>query len=220
MDKDRDKARIYDITLPIGSGLPVWPGDPEVVVSPEATIAADGFNTSVMSLGSHTGTHVDAPWHFLENGTRLDDIPIGRWSGLCHVARIPDHRDIVTATDLEAAQIPLGTTHLLLKTRNSSLWNKPRPWQFDPAFVGIAASAAQWIVDSGAGLVGIDYFSIGPFNEPEHETHLILLTHDVLILEGLDLRRVPPGPYTLTCLPLRVLSGDGAPARAILTSLP
>jgi arylformamidase len=214
------EAQVYDITLPIDDGLPVWPGDPKVAISSDATIAKDGFNTSIMSLGTHTGTHVDAPRHYLEDGARLDDIPVHRWSGQCHVARIPDTVNAVSAADLDMARIPTGTTHLLMKTRNSGLWDAPRPWVFDPAFVGIDASAAKWIVDHGIGLVGIDYLGIGPFHEPDHATHLTLMRHNVLILEGLDLRAVQPGPYYLTCLPMRVLSGDGAPARAILTSLP
>ena len=127
---------------------------------------------------------------------------------------------MVTKTDLEEADIPEGVTHLLLKTRNSRFWDRPRPWSFDSSFVGIDAGAAQWIVDQDIELVGIDYLGIAPFDEPHHETHRTLLRSDVLILEGLDLRIVGPGFYQLTCLPLRLVCGDGAPARAVLTSIP
>jgi arylformamidase len=213
-------ARVYDITLPIDAGFLTWPGDPDVSLKPDATIAHDGFNTSVISLGTHTGTHVDAPWHYLQDGRRLDDVPVTRWSGICYVARIPDSIDMVTDSDLMEADILVDVTHLLLKTRNSSLWDRPRPWSFDSAFVGIDAGAAQWIVGRDIHLVGIDYLSIAPFDEPHHDTHRTLLRADVLILEGLDLRAVEPGLYQLTCLPMRLVCGDGAPARAILASIP
>lgn len=212
--------RVHDITLPIETGFLTWPGDPDVTLEPDATIAHNEINTSVISLGTHTGTHVDATWHYLQDGQRLEEIPIARWSGRCYVARIPDTIDIVTASDLEEVDIPGGVTHLLLKTRNSSFWDRPRPWSFDPAFVGIDAAAAGWIVDRGIQLVGIDYLGIAPFDEPHHATHVTLLGSDVLILEGLDLRAVEPGYYQLTCLPMRLLCGDGAPARAVLTSMP
>lgn len=210
----------FDITLPIDSSFPTWPGDPDVILMPDATVANEGFNTSKMCFGTHTGTHVDAPWHYLQEGRRLEDIPIEHWSGPCYVARIPDHIGLITSSDLREANIPAGTTHLLLRTKNSSFWERPRPWSFTHEFVGIDADAAQWIVDRGIQLVGIDYLSIGPFVEPDHATHLTLLGNDILILEGLDLRAVDAGPYQLICLPMRIMCGDGAPARAILTSIP
>lgn len=220
MSENGAKCIIQDISLAIHTGFPVWPGDPGVLVDPDARLETVGFNTSRIFLGTHTATHVDAPRHYLADGLALDDIPIERWSGPCHVSCIPDDISIVTARDLVNARIPAGTTHLLLKTRNSSLWNRPLPWAFEPDFVGIDATAAQWIVDHSVALVGIDYLGIATFNEPGHATHLTLLRNDILILEGLDLRAIEPGPYHLTCLPLRVSCVDGAPARAILSSIP
>lgn len=213
-------ARVYDITLPIETGFPIWPGDPDVDLRRDAKIEHDGFNTSTISFGTHTGTHVDTPWHYLQDGRCLENIPVERWSGECHVARIPDDIDRVTSSDLQRADIPVGTTHLLLKTRNSRIWDRPRPWPFERAFVGIDAGAAQWIVDHRIQLVGTDYLGIAPFDEPDHATHLTLLRNDVLILEGLDLRAVDAGTYQLVCLPMRLVCGDGAPARAILVSIP
>lgn len=212
--------RVYDISLPIETGLPVWPGDPDVLIEPDAIHHRDGFRTSKLSFGSHIGTHVDAPCHYLPHGLRLDEIPVEHWSGQCHVAHVADHIDVINASHLECCGMPEGTTHLLLRTRNSTQWDRPRPWAFEPTFVGIDTSAAQWIVDRDVRLVGIDYFGIAPFDEPDHETHLTLLRENVLILEGLDLRAVAAGAYWLTCLPMRVMCGDGAPARAILTSIP
>jgi arylformamidase len=210
----------FDITLPISGDLCVWPGDPPVDIQPDSQIrAGDGANTSRMTLGSHTGTHVDPPWHVVLDGKQLDEIPLERWCGPCHVARIPDDVARIERAHLDAASIPDGTRKLLLKTSNSALWDRPRPWTFEPSFVALGPDAAQWVVDCGIDLVGIDYLSIEPFDAPGIPVHRTLLANEVLILEGLDLRGIEPGPYTLTCLPMRLERGDGAPARAMLTSL-
>ena len=211
----------YDVTLPMIPDLCVWPGDPLIEIAPDARIEhGDGCNTSRLAFGSHAGTHVDAPWHFFADGAKLDDIPLAHFNGPCHVAAVPHEIRRIMPDHLLAAGIPDDTSKLLLKTANSTFWDRPHPWHFDPSYAGLSAEAAEWIVSRGIDLIGIDYLSIEPYDEDGHPAHLTLLGNDVLIIEGLDLRQVEPGPYHLTCLPLRLLRGDGAPARAMLTAIP
>jgi len=215
------RPTLYDITLPIVPDLCVWPGDPHVEVASDARInEGDGCNTSRLAFGSHTGTHVDAPWHVFEEGMKLDDIPLDRFVGPCYVATIPPEIRRIMPDHLDAAGIPGKTRKLLLKTSNSAFWERPHPWHFDPSYAGLGAEAAEWVVTRGIDLVGIDYLSIEPYDEASHPAHHTLLGNGVIIIEGLDLRAVRPGDYHLTCLPLRLLHGDGAPARAFLSSIP
>ena len=212
---------LIDITLPVSSDLCPWPGDPPIEVLPDASMeAGDPCNTSRLTFGSHTGTHVDAPWHFLPDGTPLDQIALDRWCGPCFVAHVPAEVRRIMPDHLGDAGIPEGTRRLLLRTANSARWDRPRPWHFDASYAGVGMEAARWIVEHGIQLIGIDYLSIEPYDEPDHQVHRHLLGNDVLIIEGLDLRAVAPGHYELMCLPLRLARGDGAPARVALRPLP
>jgi arylformamidase len=211
----------FDITLPISEDLCVWPGDPRVEVDPDGQITAgDSANTSRIAMGSHTGTHVDAPWHFEEQGRKLEEISLDRWCGECYVTEIPAEITRIDAGHLRAAAIPPDTTRLLLKTANSRLWDRPRPWSFEMSYVALSPEAAEWVVNHGIELIGIDYLSIEAHDEPGNRTHHTLLSNETLILEGLDLRAITPGSYVLTCLPMRIERGDGAPARAMLSRRP
>jgi arylformamidase len=206
--------KIYDITVPISPAMPVWPGDPAVQINPVSKIeAGDNANVSHLSLSSHTGTHVDAPYHFLQEGVTLDQVPLGIFVGPAVVVTIPGV-NLITAKDLEELGIPAGTNRLLIKTRNSELWERGET-RFQTDFVALSPDAAQFLVDNGVKLVGIDYLSIAPFKQ-SRPTHEILLGAEVVILEGVDLSAVSPGHYTLYCLPLKLAGADGAPARAIL----
>lgn len=216
MTIDLARAKVIDITVPLSPELPVWPGDPQVRVEPVMRIASgDIANVSGVSLSSHTGTHVDAPWHFIENGATLDDIPPERWVGPCVVVEIPAGAGRVEPEHLDAADLPSGTERLLVRTANSTLW-QPGKRDFFERYVALSPAAARWIVDRSIRLVGIDYLSIEAFDDKKHETHRTLLGAGVLIVEGLNLTDVTPGPYTLLCLPLRLAAGDGAPARVLL----
>ncbi len=213
-------SKVIDISVPLAPDVPVWPGDPEVRVEPMMRIAAgDVANVSALALSSHTGTHVDAPWHFIENGATLDEIPPERWIGPCVVIDIPLHAHRVEPEHLDAANLPSGTERLLLRTANSTLWGT-QGREFREDYVALSPAAARWVVDHGIQLIGIDYLSIEAFDDQEHATHLTLLGADVLIIEGLNLTDVTPGPYTLLCLPLRLAGGDGAPARVLLVQAP
>lgn len=211
---------LIDITLPVSSALPVWPNHPPTEVGAVRRIATGGpSNVSRLTLTSHAGTHVDAPWHFVDDGARLEEIPVQRWVGPCWVARIPDDRRLVEPDDLERAAIPTGVERLLVRTANSTAWGAwdgATPLPFDAGYVGLAPAAATWLVERGVRLVGWDYLSVGPFGPPNRETHLTLLGNGVLILETVNLSTVAPGAYDLLCLPLRLVAGDGAPARALL----
>jgi arylformamidase len=204
---------IYDVSVPLRPGMPTYSGEPGPKLEHLKQIAnGDSANVTALSLGSHTGTHVDAPHHFLDGGSTVEAMPPEALLGPALVIELPEERHI-TAADLEAAGVSEGTTRLLLKTRNSRFWDDD---EFHTGFVGLTGDAAQWVVDRGFALVGIDYLSIERFRSPEHEVHKILLGANVVILEGLNLRAVPPGAYTMACAPLKVVGADGAPARVFL----
>jgi arylformamidase len=204
---------IFDITIPIHPTMPVWPGDTGVQMEQVSKIE-EGANANVshLALGVHTGTHVDAPCHFIPDGVVLDEVPLDRFIGVVEVVEIPEV-DLITAADLEG-MIPSPTTRIIFKTKNSSIWTK-MDHQFYEDFTALSPDGAQYLVDLGVKFVGIDYLSIAPFKE-SRPTHEILLGAGVVILEGVDLSAVVPGQYTLYCLPLKLVGVDGAPARTIL----
>lgn len=205
--------KVYDISIALSPETPTYPGDAGVSIAPTHRISrGDGYNSSQLNLSTHSGTHIDPPSHILEGGASLDGLSLDVFVGKAWVAELASPRSI-SAADLAAAGIPEGTERLLLKTRNSQLWERPG---FQSDFVYIEPDAARWIVGRGMRLVGFDYLTVESLNAPSPETHLTLMRAGVVIVEGLDLRGVPPGAYTLACLPLKIKGGDGAPARAIL----
>ncbi len=208
--------RTYDISLTISPELPVWPGDPKVVLKRVSKIS-DGANSNVsrLELSVHTGTHLDAPNHFLDqNQTTVDQLSLKTLTGRAYVLHLPDEVDLITRTILENAEIPPRTRRLLLRTRNSHEW-AGQARQFNQDFVGIDASGAEYLTERGVRLVGIDYLSVAPFGD-SRPTHEILLSAGIVVVEGLDLSQISQGRYTLYCLPLKLLGADGSPARAIL----
>lgn len=211
---------VFDVTVPFSGHVPTWPTHPPSRVEPLSRIAdGAGSNVSLLTITSHAGTHVDANWHFVDDGARLVDIPLQRWNGPCFVAHVPDEVDRIGIPELEAAGIPLATERLILRSRNSHMWDgwdgeTPLPFRED--YVGLAPDAARWLVDRGVRLVGTDALSVGPFGPANRETHTALLGNDVLIVEMLDLRGIEAGAYELICLPLKLAIGDGAPARVLL----
>lgn len=207
--------RIYDISLTISPDIPIWPGDPRIVVERVATIETGSeVNLTRLEMCAHSGTHVDAPFHFInENALTVDQLSLKVLSGRAYVLNLPDC-DLITARVLENAEIPPRTRRLLFKTRNSAYWSSHGN-AFQEDYVALSKDGAQWLVDRGVKLVGIDYLSIAPFTDTRL-THEILLKAGVVIIEGLDLSKVSQGRYTLHCLPLKLAGADGAPARAIL----
>jgi arylformamidase len=194
---------IIDISVPIRPGMVTYPGDPEVRLERVDSIA-DGAtaNISRLDFGVHTGTHVDAPVHFLEGAGGADELELDVLNGPC---------EVVGAERLDesaVAAVPAGAERVLFKTPNSELWALDT---FPDEFERLNGPAAKALVERGVRLVGVDYLSVG-----DEEAHHTLLGAGVVPVEGLDLRGVEPGSYDLHCLPLRLVGSDGAPARAIL----
>lgn len=208
-------SRIYDISVPIRSGGLVYPGNPEIDITLQQAVAKGaGANVSAIRFGSHTGTHADAARHFFDDGQPVDEIPLERLIGPALLVSLPDALRTVGAADLREHDLK-GHTRILLRTRNSALLSRN---EFVPDYTYLAPDGAEYLVDKGVELVGIDYLSIEQFHSGHHRTHRTLLARSVVILEGLDLSVPPPGVYQLVCLPLRIEGCDGAPARAVLIS--
>jgi arylformamidase len=207
--------KIYDISVPISASLVTWPKDPPVRISqPRHFDKGDHAVVSHLDMGAHTGTHVDAPAHFLPNGASLGSLDLQVLVGPALVVYTPN-ADALTPGVLEDLSIPPGTERLLFRTRNSDLWAQASH-TFYQDFVAISEEGALWLIDRGIRLVGIDYLSVAPYADTG-PTHRILLQAGVIPLEGLDLHSVEPGLYQLVCLPLCIPGIEGAPARAILT---
>ncbi len=206
--------RIYDISIPLQPGMPIWPGDPPLNLKRLASIT-DGADANVSSIdcGVHIGTHVDAPSHFIVDGTTVDALPLSTLVGDVHVVEIPD-AELMDEEVLDHASIPSDAKRVLFKTRNSEYWTSPAH-DFQQDYVAIDPGGAAWLVDRGIELVGVDYLSVAPFETPA-ATHIHFLEHEVIIVEGLDLHRIIPGAYFLVCLPIKLVGIEGSPARAIL----
>lgn len=204
---------IYDISAPIRSGGVVYPGNPEIDIQLVSAVAKGASaNVSRITFGSHTCTHADSSRHFFDDAQSVDEIPLERLIGPARLIAMADDVRAVGEKELRAANIE-GQKRVLIRTRNSELFKKK---EFFPDYTYIAPDAAQYLVDIGVELVGVDYLSIEQFHSGHHLTHRTLLAKDVVIIEGMALSDPPPGDYQLICLPLRLEGLDGAPARAVL----
>lgn len=204
---------MIDVTVPVRTGMVVYEGDPPVRRELAQSMAAGGIcNVSRFACGVHTGTHIDAPVHFIDGAAGIEATPLDVLIGEACVVDATSIDADIDAAMLGRLTIADGVTRVLFKTPNSRLWGRR---SFSPDFVGLTADAAQVLVARGVRLVGIDYLSIAPMRDPA-PTHVALLSAGVVILEGLDLRAVTPGAYRLICLPLLLEGSDGAPARALL----
>ncbi len=207
--------RIFDVTLPISHGMPVYEGDPEVTIERRLSIPKGApFNVAFLAMGSHTGTHVDAPAHFREGALGVDQLSLDVLVGPARVYDLPvtGHIDAASLRRVDLTSSP----RILFKTRSSGSW---RTGRFRKDFAGVTEDAARLLVHSGVRLVGVDSLSVEPFESTSFATHRTLLDAGVIILEGLDLSAVPPGDYELLCLPLKIQRGDGAPARVVLREI-
>jgi arylformamidase len=205
---------IYDITVPIRAGMPVYEGDPGVEIRAWSALAkGDSSNVSFLHFGAHTGTHVDAPAHFIADTRKIDALPLDVLIGPARVIRVPDDVNEISS-DFLARHDLNEVERVLFHTRNSDFWDQG----FRKDYTHLLPEAAQALVERGVKLVGTDYLSIEKFHSGHHRTHLALLSQNVIIVEGLNLSEVPAGDYELICLPLRIAdgAGDGAPARAVL----
>jgi len=207
-------TNIFDITLDITPQLPTWPGDQKIDIKLIKAIKdGEHCNVTQISMTTHCGTHIDAPYHFIERGISIDKIPIKTLIGRVYVVHFPQAQ-IITADMLKKVMIPPRTRRILFKTMNSELWEKGDN-SFYKDFVALQPDAAEYLVEKNISLVGVDYLSVAPYADQD-PTHLILLKAGVVIVEGLNLAKVKGGRYVLYCLPLKIKGADGAPARAFL----
>lgn len=206
---------IYDISLTLSPKLPTWPGDPplEFELSESMDWGAH-VNVTKISTSVHVGTHVDAPHHFLNDGRTVEQLPLEVLTGPCYVAQLPDGIEAITAEVLERTEITSEMERVLFGTRNSHWWAKGES-AFQTDFVAITEDGAEWLVERGVRLVGVDYLSVAPYGDSE-PTHKAFLRAGVVLVEGLNLANIMRGFYDLYCLPLKIAGCDGAPARAIL----
>ena len=208
-------SRIYDVSVPIRSGGLVYPGNPEIDITLQQAVSKGASaNVSLIKFGSHTGTHADASRHFFDDGQPVDQIPLERLIGPALLVAFDDNVRAVGAAELREHDLK-GHRRILLRTRNSALLSQK---EFVRDYTYLAPDGAQYLVDNGVELVGIDYLSIEQFHSGHHRSHRTLLGHSVVIVEGLDLSLPPAGEYEFICLPLRIEGCDGAPARAVLIS--
>ncbi|MFP3881787.1 MAG: cyclase family protein [Actinomycetota bacterium] len=206
--------RIHDISVPLLEGLPTWPGEQGMERTLVATQPDDPATVSHLAFGAHSGTHIDAPVHFLVDGAGMESFPLEVFLGPCFVADLRQVTSLITGDDLDQAGVPENTVKILALTRNSG-WSRSDT-AFRPDYVAFDVSAAEWCADRGVRLLGNDYLSVEAYDTEDHAVHKILLGGGVAILEGLDLEGVSPGSYELSALPIFIPGSDGSPVRAVL----
>lgn len=205
-----------DISVPLRNGMVTWPGDAPFERTIELEIAeGNQCNLSKFSTTAHIGTHMDAPRHYLEGAGGMESVPIAASVGRARVIQIRDP-EVIRTSELEPHHLAKGE-RILFKTRNSEYcWKTDH---FQKSYVHIALDTAHYLAERGVQTVGVDYLSVGAFEGGGPETHRILLQAGIWIIESLNLEHVEPGEYELICLPLKIMGGDGAPARAVLRKL-
>jgi arylformamidase len=207
--------KIYDVTVAVSESVPIYKSDPTVQVTMAKSIAnGSSANVSQLCCGVHTGTHVDAPNHFIDGTRRVHELDVAKLIGPCRVVDVP--MDVMA---IEPEHLPDlgGIERIVFKTRNSDFWSTPEDG-FRCDYTYLTPATATALADAGIKLVGIDYLSIEKGGTPGHPVHVTLLQKEIVILEGADLREVPAGDYELICMPLKYEGGggDGAPARTVL----
>jgi arylformamidase len=209
------RARIYDISVSVRTGGLVYPGNPAISITPQQAISQGaGANVSRVDFGSHTGTHVDAPKHFFDDGAGVDALALDVLMGPARLLSFSDAVMSVGEAELRASDLS-GITRVLLKTRNSA-WLASGSTEFHADYTYLAPDGAEYLASLGVKLVGVDYLSVEQFHSGHHKTHRTLLERGIVIVEGLLLSDPPAGDYDLRCLPIKLAGLDGAPARAVL----
>ena len=206
--------KIYDVTLPLSERQVIWPGDPPVSFKLiKSILNGDPCNVTKIEMGAHSGTHIDAPFHFFKNGATTDSIPLHTFIGQCLVIDT-DSKFAVEKKDLIKYDIS-KYSKILIKTKNSELWANNVD-SFTPYFIFLSIDAAKYLVEMNVSLVGIDYLTIEAFNSSDNQVHKLLLRNNITILEGLDLSKIKSGIYNLICMPLKIEGCEAAPARVVL----
>jgi len=206
--------RLIDVSVILTPGIATYPGNPPFEIAPVHRIAAgDTANNSRLTMGTHTGTHVDAPKHFMDDRPGVDAMSLDLLIGRARVVDMPV-RGGITAKHLQDAGLR-EDLRVLLRTPNSKLWNNTKE-PFHQEYTHLTGDGAKFLVDQGVKLVGVDYLSVEQFHSPTHPAHHALLGANVIIIEGLNLSDAEPGLYEMYCLPLKIAGADGAPARVVL----
>ena len=206
--------KLYDVSVLISEDMPIWPNNPGISMELTRSMArGDSANVTQLNMGMHTGTHIDAPFHFEPDGETIDKLPLDILIGPCRVFEMPEVNESIGLGDLEKLAFD-DHTRVLFKTKNSNWW-KSEERTFHKDFVHLHPEGAKYLIDQDIKLVGIDYLSIEKFGS-DHATHHILLRNNVVILEGLNLSEVSSGDYEVIALPPRFKGADGAPARVVL----
>jgi len=204
--------KLIDVSVPLDSNSPTYPGNTPFQLEAIKRLArGDSSNVSSVHMSVHGGTHVDAPRHFFDAGGGVESLPLEMLCGRARVIELTTRRG-VTAEDLAAFDLK-EDVRLLIKTHNSRLWGSP---EFHQDFIGLTGPAAQFLVEHGVKVVGVDYLSVEEFKKPGAPAHHALLGAGTIVIEGLNLRDVEPGTYEMFCLPLAIVGSDGAPARVVL----
>jgi arylformamidase len=203
--------KLIDVSVPLDAQLPTYPHNTPFTLEPIKRLArGDSSNVSTLHMSAHTGTHVDAPRHFFDDGAGTEALPLELLIGRARVIDVSSRA--IGVEELDAIDLS-DDIRVLIKTRNSRLWGSP---EFHPDYVGVTESGAKHLVEHGIKVVGVDYLSVEQFHNPGAPAHHVLLGAGTIVIEGLDLRQVEPGIYEMFCLPLRVVGSDGAPARVVL----
>jgi arylformamidase len=204
--------KLIDVTVPLDAKLPTYPGNLPFSLEPTRRIADGGTaNVSGLHLSAHTGTHVDAPRHLFDGAPGTDALPLEMLFGRVRVIEVISRHGI-SPDDLSASDLS-EDVRVLIKTHNSRLWGSP---EFHQDYIGITEAGARFLLNRGIKVVGVDYLSVEEYNKPGAPAHHVLLGGGTIVIEGLNLRDVEPGVYEMFCLPLRIVGGDGAPARVVL----
>jgi arylformamidase len=204
--------KLIDVTVPLDATLPTYPNNTPFSLEPIKRLAhGDSSNVSTLHMSAHSGTHVDAPRHFFDNGPGVEALALDILMGRVRVIQVTS-RTGISAEDFAKEDLS-EDVRILIKTRNSQLWGTA---EFRTDYVGVTESGARHLVAHGIKLVGVDYLSVEQFKTPGAPAHHVLLGAGTIVIEGLNLRDVEPGIYDLYCLPLRVVGSDGAPARVVL----
>ena len=211
-------VKIYDVSVLVHEGMPTWPGDPKLSMRLASSIAKGAAaNVTRLDMGAHTGTHMDAPFHFVADGSTIETLSLEVLIGRCRVFDLSTITEHISRAMLEKCDLK-GVTRALFKTRNSQRWANDSH-EFDKGFLAVAADGAKYLVERGVKLVGVDYLSVEPFGSKAHPVHDTLLQAGMIIVEGLNLTDVPAGDYELIALPLKLKGSDGAPSRVVLRTI-
>jgi len=209
--------KIFDISAPLSDILPVWKGDPSVQIDRKVINESNDIiiNSSRIAMGVHCGTHIDAPRHFIPDGNTIDKMALDILIGTALVCEITDPEKI-DCPEIKEHDLT-GVQRILFKTKNSGNW--PKEKKFNEKFIYLAPDGASYLVEKGIKLIGIDYLSIDKYQATNYPVHHILLSNDIVIVEGLNLHSIKPGLYELICLPLSIPGNEGSPARAVLRTM-